>query len=314
MAKKLNEVFKNSLETTYANIKLPLSILGLNNGQVKLDKVSDGKKYNVQRQLRIKAKDNSANDPATGASTMSGLATKMIATLDQLGEVTWTTVDTVNNNPLLWGIAISPTHTFDKDDIGAKNSKALAEQVSHSSMRVEEVLTTKVVTAATDKGVLDLADAQATADSIQAEVERIKLLVDDYKAYSNGTVAVVHPSVATVFAKLQGQGYSMGTNTFPKGYADSFTYNGTEFAVSNILNAIDASPTATPNTAVVGAIVLDKESLIVADPLEEKVSFDNNIAGNRFVGIRTRDISLVVDPDRISYFSIVHTASKKVDA
>ena len=301
MAKEYIKYFEGSMETQYANKVLPITALGIMNDAVQFIQLpipgsetgNSNDQYSIQRVKRLKAKD-------TVQDVTKGAGTNFTKRLDQAVKVEWESIDIAQGTKRDMIVEQSSKKQFaDFLTNPANYNLAINQMLKNTMVEHEEKATHKLwnaVTASTT--ILDPATkAQEVVDTINEAVLEIELLVDDYKAYSENVVVILHPRLAYMYAKLQGQSYHQGTNTFPKGFPKSFTYNNIEFYVSNILNTIQDS---NGNTA--GAIVYDKEAFKDAGanfnirPYTTML-LDNYIAGHSYVFLQA-----IIDDARIKTF------------
>ena len=308
MAKTYIEVFAKSAETAYASGISPLMALATLNKSVKFAPVQKSKysgnqgQYIIQRVKRIKATDLPA---ATGKA-----GDDHIARLNAATKIDWVSVDTKTSAEKNIAVTIEPNEQFDLTAVPSDFTAPLTDMITNTLVEGEELATAKVIAGAKTKADLDLTKRDEAVTAIEDEIERIQLLVDDFKAYSNTVIVLVHPKVARIFSKLQGQGYQQGTNTFPNGLGKSFTYDRTQFFVSNILNAIPSS-----TGKVAGAIIMDAEAYANLGVTAGITPYDETNTGTRTVGHRYYGLDLVVDTDRISVLEIAQAApTKKVNA
>ena len=306
MAQTYLETFVTSAETAYATGITPLmGLAALNEGvrftPLQKSKYSTGNgKYAIQRAKRLKAKDLAAGTGKFGDDATSRL--------NALGKVDWETIETATSAEKIIGVQIEPNEEFDMTGVPADFNAPLTDMIRNTLIEGEELATAKVIGAGT-KADLDLTDKDAAVKAIEDAIEEIELLVDDFKAYSNGVVVLVHPTVAKIFSKIQGQGYQTGTNTFPNGLGKGFRYDGTDFFVSNIMNAIESS-----TGKVAGAIVMDKEAYANNGIAAGITTFDEMHTGSRAVGHRYYGLDKVVDAKRIKVLEITKTKGKTINA
>lgn len=178
---------------------------------------------------------------------------------------------------------------------------------SNRLFEAEEKALETVIKAVTATELDTTTDAK-TVEAIEAKVEELQLLVDDFKAYSNGIVVLVHPTIARKFAKIQGQSYYQGTNTFPEGFNNGFRYNGVDYFVNPLMNAV-----ASTTGKIAGAIVMDKEAY-ANQGVENGITQINQVIGDtRFVGHTYRELDIVVDKARIAVLEFTATKGKSVN-
>lgn len=192
-------------------------------------------------------------------------------------------------------VNVSPFEETDPLEDASKYAEVIANKTVNRLFEAEELATAKVAAVGT-KLTLDVSSESKAANQILGEVRKIQLLVDEFKAYSTGVAVLVHPIVADMFGKLQGQAYQMGTNTFPEGLGNGFRYQGVDFYVSPILNAIEGSAAG----KVIGAIVLDKEAYANYGLENTTKEFDQMFADERFLGHTYHELDAVVDAKRIA--------------
>lgn len=318
MSKKYLEVFTDSAETQYASGVTPvLSVAALNTGvsfspvmQSNGDATVKNSIYAIQRMKRIKAVDSPMNSIATAESSQgSKFGDDLVAGLNALTKVEWDTVETTTGKEEIIGVTVEPNEEYSILEDASAYERPIANKVKNTLIAMEEAAIAKLVAVKTP-AALKITTAQDAANGIMDEVFKIEELVDDFKAYSDGIVVFIHPRIAKLMGELEGQGYSLGTNTFPTGKGKSFTYQGIEFFQTPVLNAIAGSAAG----KVPAAIVMDKEAYANAGLTESMTPFDDKYMGTRVVGHRYYFLDAVVDPARISVLEFDNTASKKVNA
>ena len=308
MAKTYIQTFAASAETAYATGITPLMGLATLNKSVRFTPLqkskytTDNGKYTIQRLKRIKATDLPA---ATGKA-----GDDHIARLNASKKIDWTSIETQTAAEKNIAINIEPNEEFDLTNVPADFNRPMTDMITNTLVEGEELAVAKVIAGAATKADIDLTDADGTVLKIEEEIQRIELLVDDFKAYSDNVIVLIHPSVAKIFSKLQGQGYQTGTNTFPNGLGKSFRYDNIEFYESKILNAIPSS-----TDKVAGAIVMDREAYANIGITAGITPYDETNTGTRTVGHRYYGLDLVVDPSRISVLEMAQAnPTKKVNA
>lgn len=317
MAQDYLKLYLDSSETHYASGVTPLMSLAQLNEGVKFIAVpiegseteNGGDQFIVQRTKRIKAE-------ASVQDATKGMGDNVLARLNKAKRLTWDSIATKAVNKQDFIVRMSKDQNMDVLE-GTPYEKAIADGIKNTAIAAEEVATAKVFAAGTKAAsplVVDGTKDAETVKAIQDAVSEVQLFVDDFKAYSNGVVVLVHPTVAKVFSRVQGQSYQTGTNTFPEGLGSHFRYDGIDFFVSPILNTIEGAAA----TEVAGAIVMDKEAYANAGYQKLMKEFDQVYLDERVVGHSYGELDLVVDSARIKVFEMTLptglTKSKKVNA
>lgn len=290
-------LFSASAETQYASGALPLMSLARQNVGVRFltapaqgDTANTGNQVVVQRTKRVKAVDAPAHTGKAG--------TDAIALLDTAQKIDWETIGTKTSIKRSLLIATLPNVEYDILEDASAYEKPIAEMTTNRLFEAEEKALKSVISSVTATDLDVTADAK-TVEAIEAKVEELQLLVDDFKAYSYGIVVLVHPTIARKFAKIQGQSYYQGTNTFPEGFNNGFRYNGVDYFVNPLMNAVEVA-----TGKVAGAIVMDKEAY-ANQGVETGMSQINQVIGDtRFVGHTYRELDIVVDKARIAVLQI----------
>ena len=301
MAKEYIKYFEGSMETQYGASILPITALGLMNTAVNFVKLpipgsetgNTNPQFSVQRVKRVKAKD-------TVQDVTKGAGTNYTKRLDEATSIAWESIDITQGTKKDIIVKRSSQEQFADFLTNPENyDLAINNMIKNTMVEAEEKATSALWNAVTpETTILDPANkAQETADTITDAVLEVELLVDDYKAYSEKAVVIIHPKVAYIFAKLQGQSYYQGTNTFPNGFPKSFTYNNTEFYVSNLLNTIQDS---NGNTAA--AIIYDREAFKDAGANFNLRPFTDTLLDEYIVGHSYVFLQAVIDPARIKTF------------
>ncbi len=216
-------------------------------------------------------------------------------------------------------INVSPFEEVDPLEDASAYNGVIANAVKNRLFEAEELALTKVIAAGAANTVFAKADLAATDEAavkqIQDLITGIQLYVDDFKAYSENVVVLVHPEVAKIFSRVQGQSYSTGTNTFPEGLGKGFRFDGIDFFVSPVMNAI-LSDSTTGTEKVAGAIVMDAEAYANSGLEKTVKTFDQQLADERFIGHTYHELDVVVDKERIAILELSKPAkagvSKKV--
>ncbi len=312
MAKKYLNLFRDSAETAYATGQLPLMGLAALNKGVKFNAVtpaagdtSNTIQYVIQRMKRAKA---GAAPAKTGKA-----ATDAVALLDTAQKVDWESVNVMAGAKRSLVFNVSPFEEIDPlEDASAFNS-TISNMTENRMFEAEELATAKVYGAGTlsaTKLVVDGTKDIEVVKALQDAVSNIELLVDDFKAYSQGVAVIVHPTVAKAFSRVQGQGYTTGTNTFPEGLGKGFRYDGIDYFVSPILNTIAGKAA----TEVAGAIVMDMEAYANSGLETSVKEFDQELADERFVGHTYHELDAVIDAARIATFEMTLPKGAKASA
>lgn len=306
MAKSYFTLFSQSAETQYASGALPLMSLARQNQGVRFlvapaqgDTANTGNQVVVQRTKRVKAVDAPAHTGKAG--------TDAIALLDTAQKIDWDTVGTKTSTKRSLLVATLPNVEYDILEDAEAYQKPINEMTTNRLFEAEEKALKSVISSTTPVA-LDITTDAKTVEAIEAEVEKLQLLVDEFKAYSYGIVVLVHPTIARKFAKIQGQSYYQGTNTFPEGFNNGFRYNGVDYFVNPLMNAIE-----TTAGKVAGAIVMDKEAY-ANQGVENGITQINQVIGDtRFVGHTYRELDIVVDKARITVMEFATTKGKLVN-
>ncbi len=311
------KIFKDSAETQYASGVTPLMAFAALNEAIEFSPITPSQtrtgnagnaQYAIQRMKRVKAKDA----PAANAS---GAGSTLVDLYNTAQKVEWDTIDTMTGKKRS---LLIDTEKFDHADIledASAFDRTIANKTKNLIIEGEELASQKVFDGASNAAtavVLTTASTpQVVADEIYGLASSIQLLVDDYKAYSDKVICVIHPLLAKKLGELEGQGYQQGTNTFPNGVGNSFTYEGIEFYVSPILNAIESTTNA---GNVAGAIVLDTEAYANAGLEKSLVTFADTLADKTIFGHTYNELDAVVDADRIKVVEFTPIIkSKKVN-
>lgn len=302
MAQTYKQIFKDSLETQYASGIAPLISLSQINQSIVMTPVAiEGHgtanttdQVVIQRFKRLKAADSKLTDGPNKTGT------DYIARLDTAQRVSWETIATKATVKRDLFVEIPMNLEYDPLQNAGPYFKVIGNITKNHLIELEEEATKALWVGAssnTDKLAWDgtVASAQTLANTIMDKVEALQMKVDDFKAYSTTMVVIVHPRIARAFASLQGQGYELGTNTFPEGFQGSFTYNHVEFYVSKIINTIDGAAA----TEVGGAIVMDRESFAATGPAFNYQEVDDKAIDVRVMGHTYGWINIVIDPSRI---------------
>ncbi len=192
---------------------------------------------------------------------------------------------------------------FDSADI-AEDATPLKRTIDNSTTNTlfatEEVATEHLFAGASNAASAPVLTTTSTPEEIEAAIspliEQIQLLVDDFKSYTSTPAVIIHPTLAKGFAKLQGQGYAQGTNTFPNGFKNGFTYDGIEFFISPILNAIESTTNA---GNVAGAIIYDREAYANAGTDKTRKEINERRLDKTIVGHTYHELDALVDPTRV---------------
>lgn len=316
MAQDYLEIFLDSAETHYASGVTPLMSLSALNKGVKFiavpiegsESLNSNAQFIVQRTKRIKAE-------ATAQDATKGAGDNLVARLNKAKRLEWDSIETKAVNKMDFMVRMSKDQDMDILK-GTPYETAISDGIKNTLIEAEEKATAIVygaATASTTKLVVDGSKDKEIVQAIETAISEVELFVDDFKAYSNGVVVLVHPSVAKVFSRVQGQSYQTGTNTFPEGLGNHFRYAGIDFFVSPILNTVAGGAA----TEVAGAIVMDKEAYANAGYNALMKLFDQPYLDERIVGHSYGELDLVVDADRIKTFEMTLptglTKSKKVN-
>ncbi len=316
MAKKYLELFRDSAETQYASGIFPLLSLAALNEGVRFDKVTPSQtrtgntgkaQYAIQRLKRLKAGDAPAQTGKAGDD--------LLALYNTSQKVDWDTVTTLSTSKRA---LLVDTEKFDSVDIledASAFSGAIANITKNRMVEAEELATAKVFAGASNAASAPVLTETSTPEEVVSAIDPlisgIQLLVDDFKAYSDNVDVIIHPRLAKKFALLQGQGYAQGTNTFPNGLGQSFTYDGINFYVSPILNAIESTTNA---GNVAGAIILDREAYANSGLEKSLVEINETRLDKTFFGHLYHSLDIIVDPSRVKVVEFTPTAlSKKVN-
>ena len=308
MAKQYSEVFFDSLETLYSSNQFPLQTLSntaLRSGRVRLgnfaiqgsDTDNTGNQIIIQRLKRPKA-SNSAQDITKGG------ADNFIARVNAAKRLEWDTVATSATIKRDLLIEIPLNAKFDVIEDGSSEARQIAS-TSMNKMYEDEETYTKDLFSTVTPTQLDV-DGSTDKDLIAMQLIkdaalRIKLFVDDFKAYSKNPVALIHPELAGSFAQTHGLTYySAPDTTFTDTPTQMFQYGGITFIVSDIINTISDSSTATTRA---GVILLDAEAFITADSSFGFVPVDFTLIDTRYVGHTYGSWSKAIDIARVATFT-----------
>lgn len=303
MAQDYLELFTDSAESHYNSGSSPLMALSSMNQGVKFTAVpiegsetlNDQPQILVQRTMRIKA-EATAQDAAVGAGT------NFVNRVNKAKRLLWDTVTTAAGNKVDFLVRMSRDQDMDVLE-GTPYEKAIADGIKNTIIASEESATAKVwgsVTAESTKLVVDGTKDEEVVTLVSDAISAIELFVDDYKAYSDSVIAIIHPVLAKVFARVQGQSYQTGTNTFPEGLGKGFRFDNIDFFESPVLNTIQGAAA----TEVAGIIVMDKEAYANAGYQTLLKQIDEKLLDERIVGHSYGELDLVIDDKRIKTFEM----------
>lgn len=303
MAQDYLQLFRDSAESHYNTGSSPLMALSSMNEGVRFtavpiegsETVNDQPQFLVQRTKRIKS-EATAQDASVGAGT------NFVNRVNKAKRLLWETVKTAAGNKVDFLVRMSRDQDMDVLE-GTPYEKAISDGIKNTIIAAEENAEAQVwgsVTAESTKLVVDGTKDAEVVELVSNAFSAIELFVDDFKAYSDSTVALIHPVLAKVFARVQGQSYQTGTNTFPEGAGKGFRYDGRDFFVSPILNTIQGAAA----TEVAGIIVMDKEAYANAGFQMLLKQIDEKLLDERIVGHSYGELDLVIDDKRIKTFEM----------
>ncbi len=323
MAQNYAQFFQTAKETAYDSNTLPLMRLSALNQAVNFQVLpAPGQTANTANQMvvhrlnRIKAIASPVQDQN------DGLGSNMVAKLDAASRLTWDSLGTKRAALQQIAIVIPKNAELDLDNLDDAYGKSVADMTTNTMIAGEEAALQNVWDGAGNTTVTkiaaptDDASRETLRDTIAQTIEQIQLKVDDFKAYSDKVVVLIHPTLARAFETLHGVTYYQAPDTFTNGASSKrFVFNGVTFYVHNLLNAIAGAAA----TEVGGAIILDSEAyansgLGIAG---EITPLDFQFAGDRVIGHQYAYLDLVIDPTRIVKFELTLptglTASAKVN-
>ena len=302
--------FLDSLETQYATGLTPFTALIQAKSKIKLvpqvategsETGNTSQQYIIQRMKRLKSIKTTEN-------YSDGAGDSFIKRLNSAARINWETFGILKTEKRDILVHINKNEIFDPNGQNSQGVlRSLANKTQNELATIEEYMLGKIVDDYQAKAHIfttdgSIAKNQQLIEGVDEIITNISLLVDDYKAYSNSDniKIFVHPYLQKIYSSVQGQAYTQGTNTFPKGIGNSFRYNNFEFYVANMLNSFSWTDSATKIMYTPVAIIMDIEGMAATDPLSSFENIDQILMDEHVVGSSYSFGFEVVDKKRIA--------------
>lgn len=337
MAKKFLTQFRDSNEAQYQTGKYPIMAMNAMNLQTKrinfapvLGQFNDGTnetvEYNIQRFKRAKEKDidNSALNGTAG--TEQGLGTDLVKILNSGSVIEWETLTTKASTQKIFTIRVKKGEGTNALADATPYQEVITNKAQNKLISKEErAVETIIASAVANSNVITLTKAQletATgssildkdkfADSFTNEANMLEQLVDDFK-YNATSVVLYNPWTSKQFAKLQGQGYQQGTNTFGDQFSNGFNYAEHDFLPEDVLKSIKIGTAGDDTDKIVLGIVQDQTAYVDAGLENGMIEVNETTPRGDVVGHIYDDLNLVVDKARIKVLAMTIADAKALN-
>lgn len=315
MAKTYFESFLDSLEAHFQEGNYPIMALSgknLNTKRIRFvsygeynDGTNEIPEYHIQRMKRIKEGDQQNTDPDKAG-------TDYINTLDQAKKIEWETIKTKRStqkelliytklgeatNALADATAYERTiATATENKLISKEERAVANIIKSIDAQGADhtIDITAQLTAATDRKE----KYEVIASAFTLNANDIDRKVDDF-AYNSKSVALYDPIIGNAFAKLEGQGYHQGTNTFGDSFKGGFNYADLDFLPEDVFKSVAAIGGAGDDTdKITLGIVMTPESYQDSGMEQGHIPVARDLIRKAVAGHIYDDLNIVVDPSR----------------
>jgi len=317
MAKTFNKVYLVAKETAYAKLDNVLTLIGATNPVVQFTpSLKPGQiigatpdvEYLIQRPKRIKGSETTANHSP-------GSTTDELALLDSFKTPVWETLNVGTGKLQTIGVKVGMNEKFDADNLGSVHAKVIADMVDNRAERRIELALEMIVAGTTPSAISPAAFTGKTLRKFFIdEVNKIKMLVDDYKHNSSQVVIFINPLLTPFLEEEIGTVFNQEAPIYKTGLKSRFSISGNPVIELPSLNKVD-----TAADIRLAAIVMDAEAFAF-DASGVKANIDTTLGITRYYGEAFYEIGAVVDSARIATFTATKAelsgiaVTKKVNA
>lgn len=320
--KKYQEIFEASLEEQYQTGNYPLMALSANNLMTKkikfvpIGQYDDGTnpvvEYAIQRFKRTKeGNQQNAHVAAAGSD--------YVATLDQATDIDWETITTQRSAQKQLLISVKKGEGTNALANATAYEATISKRAENKLISKEERAVETILTSIDAQGADHTIDITATLTAATTKAEKREVLadafvdvadnlaerVDDFK-YNSQPVALYYPRIGKGFAKLEGQGYTQGTNTFGEDFKQGFNYAGLDFLPEDVFKSIERIGGAGDDTdRLVIGIVMAEDSYQDSGLEQGNIEVNESLIRRDVIGHIYDDLNVIVDKAR--QFKIVAT-------